>query len=364
MCYLLKYSIEIIHTSLRKFDLFIIFAIKKMAERDNSLDIIRSLGLFCIILAHVNPPFTIFQLRNFDVPLMVFISGYLFGNKNQTFKSITDFTSYLWKRFFRLVVPVWIFLSIFYSIQYFFPLSFKINYTQFPDIMISSYLLLDGFGYVWIIRIFLMIAILGPLFTNFIKNKWQLLIYYTIYEMVVQYSTDLFQPDVQKYFNQFGTYSLGFLIFFMLGAQYRNYDIMSKKVLFIISTLISFGGFAYFKFHLGAPFDIGALKYPPHSFYVFYAISIFSIIFYIKPIIQKLNTPILNFIGSSTIWIYLWHILFLFLINFGNWYLNWMAILTISIIATMVQQQLINKAINYFKIPNKQAKQLQIIFCS
>ena len=335
-----------------------------MVERDNSLDIIRSVGLLCIILAHVNPPFTIFQIRNFDVPLMVFISGYLFGNKNQTFKSTTDFTTYLWKRFFRLVVPVWIFLSIFYIIQYFFPLSFKINYTQFPDIMISSYLLLDGFGYVWIIRIFLMIAILGPLFSKVIKNKWQLLIYYAIYEMVVQFSTDLFQPGVQKYFNQFGTYSLGFLIFFMLGAQYRNYDVRTKTLLFIISALISIGGLIYFKFHLGIPFDIGALKYPPHSFYIFYAVSIFSLIFCIKPTIQKLNKPILNFIGSSTIWIYLWHILFLFLINLENWYLNWIAILTLSIIATFLQQQLINKAINHFKIPAKQAKQIRIIFCS
>jgi hypothetical protein len=209
-----------------------------------------------------------------------------------------------------------------------------------------------------------MIAIIGPLFSNIIKNKWQLVIYYAIYEIVVQYSTNLFQPDIQKYFDQFGTYSLGFLIFFMLGAQYRNYDIMTKKILFIISTLISIVGLIYFKFHLGIPFDIGALKYPPHSFYVFYAISIFSIIFCIKPAIQKINRPILNFIGSSTIWIYLWHILFLFLINFENWYLNWIVILTLSIIATFLQQQLINKAINYFKISNKQAKQLRIIFCS
>lgn len=335
-----------------------------MVERDNSLDMMRSLGLLCIILAHVSPPFTIFQIRNFDVPLMVFISGYLFGNKNQAFKSISDFTSYLWKRFFRLVIPVWIFLSIFYGIQYFFPLSFKVNYTQFPDIMFSSYLLLDGFGYVWIIRIFLIIAILGPLLSNIIKNKWQLLIYYAIYEIIVQYSRDLFQPDLQKYFDQFGTYGLGFLIFFMLGAQYRNYKAMTKKILFIISALITIGGLLYFQFHLGLPFDIGAMKYPPHSFYLFYAISIFSIIFWVKPTIQKLNTPVLSFIGSSTIWIYLWHILFLFLINFGNWYLNWLVILTLSIITTFLQQQLINKAINYFKIPNKQAKQIRIIFCS
>lgn len=335
-----------------------------MVERDKSLDIIRSLGLLCIILAHVNPPFTIFQIRNFDVPLMVFISGYLFGDKNQTFKSINDFTSYLWKRFIRLVIPVWIFLSLFYGIQYFFPYLFKINYTQFPNIIISSYMLMDGFGYVWIIRIFLMIAILGPLCSNIIKNSWQLLLYYATYEFIVYYSTKLFQADMQKYFDQFGTYSLGFLIFFLLGAQYLNYSTKTKKVLFFICALTTISGLIYSRFHLGAPFDIGALKYPPHSFYVIYAVTIFSVIFWIKPIIEKINVPILSFIGSSTIWIYLWHILFLLVIDFGTWYLNWITILTFSILLTFLQQQLVNKAIIFFKISNKNAKQIRIVFCS
>ncbi|WP_400262599.1 acyltransferase family protein [Sphingobacterium sp. SG20118] len=145
-------------------------------ERDKSIDIIRSIGLICIILAHINPPFTIFQIRNFDVPLMIFISGYLFGDKNQTFNSLNDFSSYLWKRFVRLVIPVWLFLSVFYSIQYAFPFLFKINYTDFPDIMISSYMLMDGFGYVWIIRVFLMIAILGPLCSRIIKKPMAIIV--------------------------------------------------------------------------------------------------------------------------------------------------------------------------------------------
>lgn len=335
-----------------------------MVERDKSIDIIRSLGLLCIILAHVNPPFAIFQLRNFDVPLMVFISGYLFGDKSQNFNSISDFTSYLWKRFIRLVVPVWIFLSIFYTFQYVFPFLFKVNYTQFPNIMISSYMLMDGFGYVWIIRIFLMIAILGPLCGSIIKNRWQLLLYYIVYELAVYYSTIFFQTDIKKHFDQFGTYSLGFLIFFIMGAQYKNYAPKTKKVLFSICALASIGGLIYFIFNLEKPFDIGAMKYPPHSFYVYYAISIFSVIFWLKPLIEKINVPILDFVGSSTIWIYLWHILFLFLIKFDHWYLNWITILVLSILITFLQQYFVNKAIVSFKISNKTAKQIRIIFCS
>lgn len=335
-----------------------------MVERDKSIDIIRSVGLLCIILAHVNPPFTIFQIRNFDVPLMVFISGYLFGAKNQTFKSIRDFATYLWKRFVRLVLPVWAFLTLFYCIQYCCPFLFKIDYTQYPNIILSSYMLMDGFGYVWIIRIFLMIAILGPLCSNIIKNKWQLLLYYVSYEVVIHYSENLFEPTIQKYIDQFGTYSLGFLIFFMLGTQYKNYDLKAKTILFIISMLITIIGLGYTIFYLDKPFDIGALKYPPRSYYIFYAISIFSIIFWIKPHLKNINAPILNFIGSSTIWIYLWHILFLFLINFEDWYLNWMIIVSLSMILTYLQQKTIEKIITYFQVSDKIAQQLRIIFCS
>ena len=46
-------------------------------ERNIKIDFIKFLGLFAIILAHVGPNEKIFQLRNFDVPLMVFISGFL-----------------------------------------------------------------------------------------------------------------------------------------------------------------------------------------------------------------------------------------------------------------------------------------------
>jgi fucose 4-O-acetylase-like acetyltransferase len=47
-------------------------------SRDIRFDILKVIGLFCIILAHVSPPSLIFQLRNFDVPLMVMISGSVF----------------------------------------------------------------------------------------------------------------------------------------------------------------------------------------------------------------------------------------------------------------------------------------------
>ncbi|MEA5509778.1 hypothetical protein VB715_08375 [Crocosphaera sp. UHCC 0190] len=48
--------------------------------RSLEFDILKTLGIFCIILAHTLPKTEVFiyQLRNFDVPLMVIVSGALF----------------------------------------------------------------------------------------------------------------------------------------------------------------------------------------------------------------------------------------------------------------------------------------------
>ena len=55
-------------------------------NRLKNIDILRVIGLLCIILAHVKPNDIIFQLRNFDVVLMIMISTYLFiiNNKNNS----------------------------------------------------------------------------------------------------------------------------------------------------------------------------------------------------------------------------------------------------------------------------------------
>ena len=47
------------------------------------IDFLKTLGLFCIILAHVNAPGFVMQLRNFDVPLMVILSGMLAATSNR-----------------------------------------------------------------------------------------------------------------------------------------------------------------------------------------------------------------------------------------------------------------------------------------
>lgn len=80
--------------------------------RDKKIDILKAIGAILIILAHVSNSPLILQLRNFDVPLMVMISGYLAVDSLKKSESNMD---YYRKRFIRLVVPTYIFL-IFFSL--------------------------------------------------------------------------------------------------------------------------------------------------------------------------------------------------------------------------------------------------------
>lgn len=125
--------------------------------RDKSIDVLRFIGLSCIILVHCNSPFLISQLRCFDVPLMLFVSGLACSGK-----VIPNYREYIIKRAKRLLIPTWCFVSVFLVLmlgaQYALhkPL---LSYSYIAE----SYAMTGGIGYVWIVRVFLLVAIITPM---------------------------------------------------------------------------------------------------------------------------------------------------------------------------------------------------------
>lgn len=125
--------------------------------RDDSIDILRFIGLSMIILVHCNAPKWLGQIRCFDVPLMFFVSGLACSGK-----SIDNYTSYILKRAKRLLVPTWSFLTVFFlflsGVLYFF-------HKGLPSIeyIVESFMMTGGVGYVWIMRLFLLVAMVTPI---------------------------------------------------------------------------------------------------------------------------------------------------------------------------------------------------------
>jgi fucose 4-O-acetylase-like acetyltransferase len=123
-------------------------------NRDFRIDILRTIGVILIILAHSSPPNTLFQIRVFDVPLMAMLLGmsFILSLKGKDFKE--NYGKYVFKRLKRLVFPTWIFLSIFFLLVFILSLIAKQSYPFSINKIILSYTLISGIGYVWIIRVF------------------------------------------------------------------------------------------------------------------------------------------------------------------------------------------------------------------
>ena len=90
----------------------------KPTGRIASIDFLKTVGLLCIILAHVGAPDWLMMIRSFDVPLMVILSALLAGRSYakhaRTGKTVL---SYYAARVKRLVLPTWIFLTLFFAIK-------------------------------------------------------------------------------------------------------------------------------------------------------------------------------------------------------------------------------------------------------
>lgn len=128
-------------------------------QRNVTIDYVRSICMLCIILAHVNPPELLHQLRSFDVVGLVLISSMCMkpvaGSK--------PYLNLLKRRVKRLLVPTYVSITIVLVGTYVLCRILQINYIYRLSDILSSYLLIEGIGYVWIVRLFFLIAVASPL---------------------------------------------------------------------------------------------------------------------------------------------------------------------------------------------------------
>lgn len=262
--------------------------------RDDSIDFLRGIGILLIILAHCSPPNFLFNLRVFDVPLMLFVSGLAFSNRK--YHSIPKF---LYHRVKRLLIPLYIFLTFYfilvYVIQNYLGLKFGITFKR----ALESYMLHDGIGFVWIFRVFLLITLITPLLLKveqILKNKYHyicfLILLLTLNELLIKspISNNIIIRD-------YITYAIGYSIPFLLGLRLKNnpfnYTIFLFLFLFLIIT------YSILSLHTGKIIYIAQYKYPPQLLYILYGCFISSIIYaLVKTLNSKFN--ILIFCGNNT----------------------------------------------------------------
>lgn len=134
----------------------------------------------------------------------------------------------------------------------------------------------------------------------------------------------------------------------------------------LLLSLFILGAEAISWFKHGNFIAINSYKYPqPQYIYLYYAVIVSIVLLALRKFFNK-ELKIVSFIGSSTIWIYLWHIIpvQIFMKLKVNWLLSYILIIVIAIIITYIQQKIIELIIKRFNISLKKQKFMRIIFCS
>ena len=170
-------------------------------SRNIKLDLFRLLGLLVIMIAHAAPPGWLFQLRNFGTPLLIVASALTFSYIYSK-REISSKPFYI-KRLKRLIIPTWIFLTVFFLLVYLMKeIGYLVEYPFDSNAIIASYALYRGIGFVWIFKVYIILALITPLALRINSNTSSnrryyssLLIIYIIYELVVYFLTPLLKDQ-------------------------------------------------------------------------------------------------------------------------------------------------------------------------
>lgn len=307
---------------------------EKTSKRIDYLDTLKTIGLICIFIAHVNPPECIFVFRCFDVPMMIIISSILSRfSYEKTIRKGKTLIDFFYNRFKRLILPVWLFLLLYFSGKF-------LLLTELYDIeyYVCSFLLTRyGIGYVWIFLIYFYCNLMTPFLEKYSFNKkWLcfLILIYIAYEIACSLGIGIQNKVVDTTFYYFVPYSC--ISFF--GFHYYDFDKRTKiKVAFFSLILTFIIGLVLFERN-GSFQSFQLFKYPPRLYYLAYGLGmsyLFLLVFECNS--SKLFLRFSRFISIRSLELYLCHIIAIDIINYfftglNTWYLKLSVIVFVSLL--------------------------------
>ncbi len=229
--------------------------------------------------------------------------------------------SFVYKRTKRLLLPVWIFLTFYFVFLWITGLDpKKLTVQNIWD----NYTLANSGGFMWIFRVFLLVALTAP-FIHQINSKIRsnknylglFLSFYILYEGFL-YCVDQSPHWAGTFFiESFVCYALGYSLIFALGMRLSQ---LTSKERWLLGGLafIVFAILCAFHYHDKGHFvQTQQYKYPPSAYYVSYAIAACLVTWWASQFIcnalSKLRwlEGIIMFIAQNSMWVYLWHTIFL-----------------------------------------------------
>ena len=224
------------------------------------------------------------------------------------------------------------------------------------EMIVRSFLLLDNsIGYVWIIRIFLIVMLATPFIlklNNRIENI-RLFVFVIVTTVFVLEGIHLIgvQCDKESVASfvvvDIIQYGIAYSIPFMLGVRCRNAEKKEQHKLLAFVIVVFTVSLVYYVFSYGLPIRITPnFKTPPHSYYIVYGCFVSVVLWQMKTKISKcLTNKYFILLGQNTIWIYLWHMPLALVSNrlSDSWVVRYIFVYGTAILIFMIQRSIVNK---------------------
>ncbi|MEZ8257959.1 acyltransferase family protein [Vibrio cyclitrophicus] len=269
-------------------------------SRLDYIDYCRGLALLSIIFAHtVGYSGELLKIRTFDVCFFVLISGYVTTVKLNLY-------DYFTKRSLRLVKPVWFFLTVYFSIWYLLSNLPNIHFTATIGNILGSYLLLNGIGFVWVIRVFMIVGFVGYISQLLWAKTGKRAFFSWVLLLAAGYFvTYWISPKIHYWLY---LEPLPYLLPYFLGILLRRYsdEIVKRLVLLVGINIV----LLVTCFTLYVEFSEYFHKYPPSFMYIIYGCccSLFLLLSLKKIWVLGIELNFLRYLGINSMALYLWHI--------------------------------------------------------
>lgn len=222
--------------------------------RDPGIDVLRMLAITGIVIVHINPSIFWQQIRSYDVPLMVILSGICFGLPTTIKKS-----DYYRKRFIRMIIPSWLFLSMYFSV----------NFLMGNDVEFKRVLMCYTFmtpWYFWIVRILFVTAVAAPFLAAISRRLSTSNIVVLI--VVLLFISEILAQISDNYLYVVVVMFVPYLAYFMLGMNLERFSASKIAVGGLFMLLCYFSIATYLFLDTNEYIPTGSQKYPPPNFII------------------------------------------------------------------------------------------------
>lgn len=283
-------------------------------KRDVSLDAMKIVGILSAMIVHHQVGEIVYNILAYSVPMLIILSGFLSSGKQ------ISYTNNLAKRAKKIIIPTYAFVIIVLALRFCISLAFGLEYYSINEI-ISTILLSDnGMGYVWIARVFFLVAIIEPLINRIDKRIINDNILTLICVGLALFSDFITRKTIAYSYEiwfQYTIYMIPYYLLFLIGKRMAK----SKKFEFLI--FISFS-IIFIVTLLNKGFNPSHAKYPPQLQYVSYGVIVSIILYNLLKTLNEFDIPtsirsVMYFLSINSFTIYLCQA---FIIIFYSWFMR------------------------------------------